>query len=449
MRGIGASHHGGTRFRLFPQAPFLHPERPPEIVHISVPPGLVGPGPGDDRLFVIDPVGKHHGYGLIAGPYGTPHLNLPPWRGPVRWPAQPDAYGHFDHIPVVSPTFSLAHAFGTLCFVLDVWERFFGRRIQWHFARHYPRLEVSMRPSLDNARVGYGFMEIGTHPNDDGTLVHYALNFDVLAHELGHLIIYGTLGLPDPAAVAGEYFGFQEAAADMTALVTALHFDSMVDQLLEDTRGNLYALNELNRFAELSTSTQIRLASNTVRLSDFAAGWDDEHDLSQPLTGALFDILVDIYQEILVERGVIRREIADLSDAISKHPEYDPVIQSVFDTVYRRNDRAIRSALLEARDYLGFVLAETWKRLSLDFIRYEDIARTLLGVDRDLSGGRYWPEMIESFTWREIGTVTVGPRITPPAEGSHASPARTIVPELGRGLPRMSYRERVLLARGA
>jgi hypothetical protein len=383
MRGVGASHHGGTRFRLFPQAPFLHPERPPEIVRISVPPGLVGPGPGDDRLFVVDPIGKHHGYGLMTGPLGTPHLNLPPWRGPIRWPAQPDAHGHFDCIPVVSPTFALTHAFGTLCFVLDVWERYFGRRIHWHFARHFPRLEVSMRPSLDNARVGYGFMEIGTHPNDDGTLVPYALNFDVLAHELGHLIIYGTLGLPDPAVVAGEFFGFQEAAADMTALVTALHFDSMIDQLLEDTRGNLYALNELNRFAELSTSTQI------------------------------------------------------------------PVIQSVFDTVYRRNDLAIRAALMEARDYLGLVLAETWKRLSLDFIRYEDIARTLLGVDRDLSGGRYWPEMIESFTWREIGSVAVGPRIAPPAEGSHASPARTLVPELGRGLPRMSYRERLLLAKGA
>jgi hypothetical protein len=37
------------------------------------------------------------------------------------------------------------------------------------------------------------------------------------------------------------------------------------------------------RFAELACNEQIRLASNAVKLSAFADGWDDEHDLSQPL----------------------------------------------------------------------------------------------------------------------------------------------------------------------
>src|SRR6185436_11018483 len=88
MWGAGASQ-SGTRFRLYPQAPFLHPGRPPEIVTISAPAGLVGPGPCDDRLYVVDPIGRRQGYGIVPGPYGTPYLNLPPWRGSVRWPAQP------------------------------------------------------------------------------------------------------------------------------------------------------------------------------------------------------------------------------------------------------------------------------------------------------------------------------------------------------------------------
>lgn len=439
----------GTRFRLYPQAPFLHPGRPPETVAVSVPAGLVGPGPCDDRLYVIDPIGRQRGYGIETSPYGTPFLNLPPWRGPIRRPAQPGFGGHFDRIPLGDPAFRLAHAYGIVRFTIDVWERYFGRRVEWHFARDFRRLEVAMRPSLDNARVGYGFMEIGSHPNPDGTVVDYALNFDVLAHEFGHLIIYGTLGLPDPATVAGEYFGFQEAAADMTALLTALHFETMLDQLMEDTRGNLYAMNELNRFAELSTSTQIRVASNTVKLSAFADGWDDEHDLSQPLTGALFDILVDVFQENLVARGLITRDVADLSDIVAKQPEHGPVIQAVFDRVYRHHAAEIRAVLVAARDYLGTALAETWKRLSLDRVRYVDIANTLLAVDRDLSGGCYRQEMTESFAWREIGAVAVGPRIHPPAASSHASPTRTVRPEAGRVLPRMSYRERALLAKGA
>jgi hypothetical protein len=448
MTGSAASQ-GGTRFRLFPQAPFLHPERPPEIVAVSVPAGLVGPGPCDDRLYVIDPIGRTRGYGMVPGPRGTPFLNLPPWLGPISAPALPGPRGHFDHLMPGMPGFEQAHAFGTIRLVVDVWERYFGRRIEWHFARHFRRLEVAMRPSLDNARVGYGFMEVGTHPNPDGTVVQYALNFDVLAHELGHLIIYGTLGLPDPATVAGEYFGFQEAAADMTALVTALHFDSMIDQLMADTRGNLYAMNELNRFAELSTNTQIRMASNSVKLSEFAEGWTDEHKLSQPLTGALFDILVDVFQEKLVDRGIIAREAADLSEVISKTPQYEPVLQAVFDRAFPRHGPAIRAALVETRDYLGLALAETWKRLSLDAVRYVDIARALIGVEAELSGGRYRQEMIESFDWREIGTVAVGPRMSPPEPMSHASPLRTLVPEQGRALPKMSYHERALLAKGA
>ena len=117
-------------------------------------------------------------------------------------------------------------------------------------------------------------------------------------------------------------------AADTAALIAALHFDFLVDDLLEDTRGNLYTFNELDRFAELSTTTQVRLASNSVKLSQFAGGWIDEHDLSQPLTGALFDILVDIFQENLVERGLITREVADLSDRIGEWPEFGATIQT-------------------------------------------------------------------------------------------------------------------------
>ena len=79
----------------------------------------------------------------------------------------------------------------------------------------------------------------------------------------------------------------RKSGADTTALIAALHFESLlIAHLLEETRGNLYTFNELDRFAELSPHDQIRLASNDVKMSAFAAGWVDEHALSQPLTGA-------------------------------------------------------------------------------------------------------------------------------------------------------------------
>jgi hypothetical protein len=445
--GVGR-RAAGTRFRLFPRPPYAHPGWPPDVVSISTPPDLIGPGPSDDRLYVIDPIGKRRPYGINRGPYGTPHVDLPPWRGPIRPPVRPGPDGHFDHIPLGTPEFSEAHVFGSIHFVLAVWERYFGRRIDWHFARDFDRLEVVMLPDFDNAHVGWGFMEVGSFHRRVGAPSPFALNFDVVAHETGHLIIYSTLGVPSTAAERGEYFGFQESAADTTAMISALHFGSLVERLLEDTRGNLYTYNELDRFAELSATEQIRLASNSVKLSQFASGWRNEHDLSQPLTGAVFDILVDIFQENLVERGLIAREVADLTELVGMRPEYAAAIQPVFDAAYPRWPEGFYAALIEARDYLGVALAETWKRLSPDFFDYEEVANVLLAVDRALSGGRYRQEMIESFLWREIGRVEVGPRLSPPDQSSHAFSARTLVPEIGRRLPKMSYHERMLLAQG-
>ena len=68
----------------------------------------------------------------------------------------------------------------------------------------------------------------------------------------GTAIIYSVIGLPSSEDASGEYYGFHESAADMVALLASLHFGSVVEALLENTRGNLYTFNRLNRFAELA-----------------------------------------------------------------------------------------------------------------------------------------------------------------------------------------------------
>jgi hypothetical protein len=437
---------GGVRFRLFPKPPYVHPEWPPETISVSSPPGSIGPGPADDRMRLIVPVDKRYSYGVNAGPLGTPKLDLPPFRGPVHRPVCPDDEGNFDGIPVDTPEFAGAHVFGTVRFVLDIWERYFGRPIEWHFARDYRQLEMVILPQIDNAYAGYGFMEIGAHPRPDGALVPYALNFDVMAHELGHLILYSTIGVPSRGAERGEYYGFQESGADTTALIAALHFESLIAHLLEETRGNLYVFNELDRFAELSPHDQIRLASNDVRLSQFSAGWEDEHALSQPLTGALFDVLVDIFQEMLVERGLIPREVAEATRRVRDEPERADLVQPIFEAAYEGRYDGFRAALIDARDYAGKALAETWHRLRADDFSYLEVARILIAVDTAMTGGRFRRALVESFDWREIGRATVGPRLKPPGPNSHTHSPRTITPDMARGLPQMTYRERAIAA---
>ncbi len=127
----------GTKFKLFPQPPFLEAFREPETVYVSPPAGTVGPGPSDDRMYAVYPVGKTLHYGLHQSGSDGPFLYLPPWEGEALRPAIPDENGDFDHIEPGTPQFEAAHLYGTVRFALDVWEGYFDRRIGWHFGDGY------------------------------------------------------------------------------------------------------------------------------------------------------------------------------------------------------------------------------------------------------------------------------------------------------------------------
>ncbi|WP_300031880.1 hypothetical protein [uncultured Roseobacter sp.] len=414
----------GTRFRLFPQPGFLDSFAEPETVMVSSPPGTVGPGPSDDRMYTIFPVGKQDPYGIA--PDGQAAA-APPWKGEIEEPAMPDENGNFDYLEPGTPQFETAHLFGSTRFVLDIWEDYFGRRIPFHSEKTYDRLELTILPSLENAYSGYGFLEMGGDKST-GKYRPFSLNFDVIAHEVGHAIIYSEVGVPDPENVTGEYFGFHESAADLVALISSLHFNSLVDLLLENTRGNLYMLNAVNRIAELSDNKQIRIAANDRRLGEFATGWVKEHHLSQPLTGAFFDILVDIFHEMLLDYGAISAEMEDLSDQLLATADYAPVMQEMFDEAYADHPEKFKQALLDARDILGTYLADTWDRISRQDLNFVDVADVFLEVDQDHTNGRFASIIRGNFRLRDIGFVEVGPQLAPLDKDSHANSVRTMLP---------------------
>jgi hypothetical protein len=449
--GSNSGSQAGTRFRLFAQPPFLKPGQEPETVRVSTPAGAVGPGPSDACMYVIDPIGKPMPYGDAEDIFGNAAFLLPPWLGPVFPPAIPDAEGHFDHIPVESPEFEAAHLFAAVRWTLDIWECYFGHRIEWHFARDFDRLELVLERNLqENAYMGYGFLEVGFHRAPSGDTHPFSLNFDIIAHEVGHIIVYSMVGVPNPETTQAEYYGFHESAADLTALIAVLHFDSVIDELLAATHGNLYTLNLVNRIGELSSNEEIRIAANPLSLLDFVAGWHDEHDLAQPLTGAIFDIFVDIFHEELVERGLFSASAEDLSDQIEDDPDYHRVIQPIFDEAFAAAPDGFREALLSARDTVGTYLAETWRRLSPHHLGYDDVGRTLFAVERMLTGGRYRRIIEVNLRRRAIGAARVGPRLEPQGPESHFDLPRVFVPPAQGPCcrRRLSYRERYEVAQG-
>lgn len=395
----------GTRFSLYPQAPVLKAVAL-ETVWLSPPPGSIRPGPSDDRMYVVDAVAKV--------PYEFPYL--PPHRGPANPPVAPGPGGHFDHLAPGDPGFAAAHMYGTLRRVLDIWEGYFGRPIAWHFRDRFPRLELVPVVDWDNAHSGYGFIETGQGETEDGERHPYCLNFDVLAHELGHSILFAEVGTPQRAALTAEYRGFQESAADLFAVVAALHFDSVVDRLLRTTHGNLYALNEVSDIGELSETEQIRVACNEYRMSDVpdprtpatALTQPEIHRLGEPLTGAIFDIFVETFQADLIAGGLISEDLAALSYGVPADRRQLDAIARGFARAYRDRHAEFKAVLLSARDYLGTLLVSTWSGLSPEFLRFAEVGLALITADRALTGGRRAGIIRESLAWREIGTPTYG-----------------------------------------
>jgi hypothetical protein len=239
----------------------------------------------------------------------------------------------------------------------------------------------------------------------------YCENFDVLAHELGHSIIFSEVGIPqNPADDAIDYGGFQESCGDLVAIISVLHFNSIVDHLLDETRGNLFTVNELDRVGELSKSRQIRIAFNSVRMADVG---DEPHERSLPLTGGIFDILVEVFQKNLVKAGLITQDLADESTQGTGRQQDQEDIQRKFDAVYAGKEAQFKTALLLARDYLGTLLSRTWSSLRPpNFLTYHDILRALLRADRAIADEHQ--ETIRScFGWRGI-TVLPDPLLLRP-----------------------------------
>ena len=92
-------------------------------------------------------------------------------------------------VPIRTKEFEAAHAYGVARFVLDIWADYFGQSIGWHFLADYDRLEIVLLRALANATAGYGFMELGSDVVD-GDRRLFSLNFDIIAHEMGHLFLY-------------------------------------------------------------------------------------------------------------------------------------------------------------------------------------------------------------------------------------------------------------------
>ena len=404
----------GTRFRLFAQDPALAAFREPETVWIARAPGTIAPGPADERMYVIDAIGK-------PGPYEYPYL--PPYVGPAFPPAVPGPDGHFDHLEVDSPAFRAAHMYGTVRRVLDIWEGYAGHRIEWHFRASHNRLELVPYVDWANAQSGFGFIETGYARDERG----------VAAPPLAELRRARPRGGAPPDLLGGRDARRRGARTDQVLRLSrvrrrprrargCLHFHTVLDHVLRRSAGNLYYLTELSRIGELSETAQIRIADNDLRMSDVEDfSRRREYLVRAPRAGTAADGCRSSTSSSTCTSssswtpGSSAPSSTARRAGVSGVTVDDPAIEARFAAAYEGRHDAFKAVLLEARDYLGTGLAHAWRRLSPDYLSYLDVLDALLAVDRYLTGGRFARSIWENFAWREIDARAREPRPGPGA----------------------------------
>jgi hypothetical protein len=383
-----ANGSAGTRFLIYPQTPVTPDYVKPEPVWISTPPERMRAGPSDHRIYVRDPLFEKE-------PYEYPFM--PPFDGDLHEPCLPGADGHFDWMPANSRQFLAAHAFACVARVLDIWESYLGGPIPWHFSDMYERLEIIPNVDWDNAQSGYGYLELGQDRSSGGRHLPFALNFDVIAHEVGHGILFSLCGFPDRGQFVGDFTPFHEGCSDLISLLSFMHFDSGLERLLRHCNGNLLVLNELNRIAELASDRQIRLACNQRKMSEVS---NEVHDRSRPFTGAVFDTIVDCYHGKLVRQGLADERLLAI-DIRELDKSALGRISSVTTDAFRTRPFQFKAALADARDEVAMALLRAWSALDANELSFDVASEALLRSGSQINSF-LGAKLEENLAWREL-----------------------------------------------
>jgi len=377
----------GTRFKIFAHSRAVG--FTPEVVYIDAAPGSIGAGPADAAIDVIDARDKESYYSDVTGKLRKrPRFPYPPGGSRATAPVAPRR-GHFDHLEPPAWEFSAAMVYAVVRTTLSVWSHFFEvDAIPWHFVEQAgPVLQVHPRVTCANGWSGNGFLEFG-FPFFPNRQHRFCDNFEVVAHETGHLIMKSMVGTMPDDEKSLQHRAHEEAAADLIALVTTLHFDSVIAHVLTQTAGFLYGDNLLSRFGEWGrgpTALPRRSFNEATLASVRAMDPLTKHALSSPFTGAVYDVLVGIFVRHLVALGAIDERLA----AHCRHTPGVPVpaLGDDFRRAYRGRAADFAEALRRARDELGWLLAGAWRRSTHDGLVYPKVLRHLLAADTERGTG--------------------------------------------------------------
>lgn len=140
----------------------------------------------------------------------------------------------------------------------------------------------------------------------DGKRIQTCLSTDIINHEFGHAVLDGVRPLLFESSLV-QSGAFHEFLGDLTAILIALRNNRFRGLLAETTGGDLAGADHLAHIAEqfgsaVQEKPYLRTARNPLKMSDVADA-DGPHQVSQVLTGAMFDLLLAFSNHYIQVRG--------------------------------------------------------------------------------------------------------------------------------------------------
>lgn len=182
-----------------------------------------------------------------------------------------------------------------LCFFED--GTALGRPIPWAFEGNrlivVPHAGFGENAFYDRESKSLQFYYFGTETKT----VYTCLSVDIVNHELGHAILDGIRPLYNES-IHPETSGFHEFMGDLSALLLTLDNRALRRQLAKASGGRFEKATTLSALAEefgsaVGDRPYLRTAMNKQTMQKLA-GVTEPHDLSEVLTGAVFDVLIEL-----------------------------------------------------------------------------------------------------------------------------------------------------------
>ena len=289
------------------------------------------------------------------------------------------------------PAFMQVTTFGGVYKTVSMFEEqdTLGRRVRWAFPGNQ-LLVVPRAGEWANAFYERNSRSIQLFylTNANGRRVYTCHSQDIISHETAHAVIDGVA--PDLYhATSPDGLALHESLADIATLMMAFRSRELAATILRNSGGSLERPNVFTEVAEQFGSAlqksghELRNLRNDKTISSLGSNRDEPHALSEVLSGALYSVMVEIYEDL----RKVAEDVAMPSGSLASMAEFKQWAESE-DPSSRSFRRGEKRDVSSGRAL--FIASERFKRTvlrALDYlppgeVSFADYGRSIIASDQ-------------------------------------------------------------------